>query len=333
MNKKGQRKVIGWIPYWDQDNAFKSLISHAGQLDYVSVFWYRIDEKGKIKKYEHAKEDRNIIAFAKKNNIKIMALVANMPEYYEKIDWDYRRVDKVISSWWARKIHIARLIDLVESKNFDGIDIDYEALKKYQRDNFSTFIEELSFELHKRGKLLGVAIHPKTGEYIPQEDNGSHAQDLKRISKAADHLYFMTYLENGTFSQPGPLGSPSWMEEVLNYALKQSEVDREKAFLGIGLTGVEWKKESNGKYTGERADITFDEVYSLVQEYKPVIKWDGASHTPYIEYLNSIFWFENSHSVSERLKLANALNVGGIAFWRLGREDRSIWDQLRLTNL
>ncbi len=325
-------KVLGWIPYWDQENAFVSFRQSTTAFDFVSVFWYRIDRNGNLTTYQSTFEDQTIIDYAHANGVKVLAIVANMPDYSEGGDWDPNRVDKVISSKEARQEHIEELVDLVRTKDFDGINIDYEALRRRQRENFSLFIEELADALHKEGKILAVAIHPKTGEFKSQEDNGSHAQDLARISNAADQLHFMTYLENGTFSEAGPPGSIGWIRKVMSYALNEADVAPEKTYLGIGLMGVEWDKAEDNSSSGNREDIPFNKIKSIIAEYGSEVQWDMKSQTPFFEYdadeNNHVIWFENTQSVSERIKLAKELGVGGIAFWRLGNEDPAVWKEL-----
>src|SRR3990172_10684553 len=141
VSAKYEPKVIGWIPYWDQTNASQSFKKNVSKIDYVSVFWYRIDENGKLGTYKGVAEDKSIIDFAHKNNVNVLALVANLSETGDS-SWDYQRVNKVISTKESRKKHIAELIKLVEKHGFDGIDIDYEALRNYQRDYFTQFIKE-----------------------------------------------------------------------------------------------------------------------------------------------------------------------------------------------
>lgn len=329
-----KKKVIGWIPYWDQQNAAESFYRNPQSFDYISVFWYRLDTSGNIKTYQSAVEDERILTTARDNNVKVLAIIANLPDgALENGSWDPNRVNRVISSKAAREQHIAAILNLVREKNFDGIDIDYEALRENQRENFSLFVEELSDALHKEGKILGVAIHPKTGENIPEEANGSQAQDLEKIAKAADQLYFMTYLENGTFSEAGPPGSIPWMRRVMEYAVNTVGIPREKAYLGIGLMGVEWNKNEDGSTSGNREDVTFNEIQEIVNQNDITIQWDSDSQTPFFESPgkngSSVIWFENKESVAKRIDLANELGIGGIALWRLGGEDPQILPQLK----
>lgn len=323
-------KTIGWIPYWDQNAATQSFRENVDKIDYVSLFWYRIDKNGNLGAYEGVVEDKSIIEFAHSKNVKVLALIANLDESGDGT-WDHKRVDNVIKTKEAREKHINELIDLVEKNNFDGIDIDYESLESYQRDDFSLFIEELSKELHKKDKILGVAIHPKTSENNPKEDNGSRAQDLRKIGKHADQLYFMTYLEHGAFSQPGPIGSLSWMEEVIEYGIYK--VPRQKAYLGMGLMGAQWTKNPDETFKATESEMSFLDVLSKVNIYKLTPIWDEKSKTPYLTFNENgnenIIWFENAESIKLRVGLAKKYGVGGVALWRLGEEDERIWEYLK----
>lgn len=327
---KHEPRVIGWIPYWEQASAVESFKKNVSKMDYISVFWYRIDENGNLGSYKGAVEDRSIIDFAHKNGVLVLALVANLSETGDG-SWDYQRVDNVISTKEARSKHIKDLVELVEKNGFDGIDIDYESLRNSQKEDFAQFIKELSEQLHLRNKILGVAIHPKTSEDNPLEDNGSQAQDLRKIARHADQLYFMTYLEHGAFGQPGPIGSLNWMDQVIRYGLTQ--VPYQKAYLGIGLMGAAWTKENGGTFVASDSEMAFLDVLSIAKTHNLTPIWDDKSKTPYLEFqtngAENIIWFENAESIKPRLNLAEKYRVGGVAFWRLGGEDERIWKFLK----
>lgn len=326
-------QLLGWIPYWDRENSLATFKENVELFEYISVFWYRLDQNGNIKTYDDASEDRAIIDFAHKHNVKVLAAIANLPDYLEGGDWDYKRVDKVISSVAARKAHIQALVELAAEHNFDGINIDYEALKRNQRENFTAFIEELAQALHEKGKLLGVAIHPKTSENNPAQDNGSAAQDWRKLSESADQLYFMTYSEHYRESFPGPNASPTWVDKILNYAVNEVKVPRGKIFMGIPFYGHEWVQNRFGLYRGVDDDLTFNKAISLSKRWEAEILFDKISQTPYLAYERGdethIAWFENAESLKAKLELGEKYNISNLAFWRLGGEDPEVWNELR----
>lgn len=313
------------IPYWDQGRAFTSFSQNTHLFNFVTVFWYTLRVDGSVRKYTYAVEDAQIINFAHVRTVKVFGLIANLPDEDEGGSWDSERVDKVIGTKSARSKHIAEIVSLAERMNFDGISIDYEELETYQKDNFTNFIKELALALHEKGKLLGVAIHPKSGEGKPNEDNGSAAQDLVPISQAGDQLYFMTYGEHWDESAPGSIASLSWVKKVINYAISIG-VSREKIFMGLPLYGLDWPK--SGSSYGTAKGLTYSEVAGLISQYKPTLVVDTAEGTAHFTYTSSgqthEVWFENYQTVEPKLEFAKSLGVSA-TFWRLGGEDPQVW--------
>lgn len=325
-------KVIAWIPFWDQVAAYQSYIDHKELLDAIGFFWYYLKPDGMIQPYKNAKIDPAILKEAKISNVKTMMVLTNMPDYTERnTDWDWRRVDRVISTEESRKRHVAEIVSIVLENGFDGLDLDYEALQANQRDNFSAFIRLLSQKLHENQKLLGVAIHPKTSENNPNEDNGSHAQDWQSIANDADILYFMTYTEKYKGSLPGSSGSLPWINQVIRYAVDSLSISPQKIYLGIGLFGLEWVDLGNNRYRGIEDDLTYNQIQSIISSSGVQPIWDNVIKSYKLEYVRKeakhIIWYNDAQSVKALVVLAKAYSLGGIAFWRLGGEDENIWQQ------
>lgn len=319
------KKILGWIPFWDQDTAFASFKRNVGIFDYVSVFWYLLRSDGSIRKYIYAFEDPSLISYAHANNVKVLALVANLPDEDDRGDWDYLRVDNVISSSSARKKHVTDLVNLAKAKKFDGINIDYEALKGYQKENFTLFIKELSVQLHKNNLILAVALHPKPKENDPAYSNGSQAQDWKELSKYADQLHVMTYEEHWETSVPGPIASIPWVKSILTYTKKM--IPEEKLFTGIPLYGYDWGGSGNA------IGLNYIGILNLINKYNPKINWENTAKTLFFTYKNGstnhTVWYEENSSFKAKLSLFNNMGLSNFAFWRLGGEDGRVWNTLR----
>lgn len=314
-------QIAAAIPYWDQAAAIASLKAHQDLFDFVSVFWYVLRSDGSLTTYPNAKVDDSLITWAHANDIQVLALIANLPAEDEGGDWDAERVERVISSQEARAQHIADILALVKQHNFDGVNIDYEALPRELRSNFTRFTRELSAALHQEGKVLGVALHPKVGEGNPRYSNGSQAQDWKELARYADHLYLMTYEEHWGSSAPGPAASPEWLMEVLTYA--QELIPPDKIYAGIPLYGYDWSDEAPTQ------GLTYADVQDLIAEHQPQVRWDSAGGSWHFTYTDEEeaheVWFEDERSVQLKLGLTRQLNLSNVAFWRLGGEDPGVW--------
>ncbi len=330
---KSQVLLLGWIPYWDQDKAFQTFKTHYELFNFISFFWYQLDTKGAIKPYTQTRQDQTMIDFAHARQVKVLAVVANLPDYTEGGDWDPNRVRIDIKTPEARTKHINELIKLLATHDFDGINIDYEALKAADREQFTAFIKELGLALHQKGKLLGVAIHPKTSEDNPKEDNGSHAQDWAALAPFIDQFYLMTYSEHYLGSAPGANASIEWVARVLAYAVDTVKVPKEKIFMGIPFYGQAWARTSDGGFRGVNSDITFENAKALSDRYQAPFSWDESSKSPYLSYVKNgeerVMWFEDNQSLEAKLALREKFQIPNIAIWRLGGEDSRVWTTLQ----
>lgn len=314
-------KIRASIPYWDQDNAVSSFKANVDKIDQVTLFWYYLTEDGKIQKYKSAKEDLELIKFAKESNVKVSVLISNLPE---DGDWDSERVEKVLENPQLTSQHILDIQKKLTDLNADGITIDYEQVDSSQKDKFSKFITDLNSALDQSDKFVGVSLHPKKDSV---SDKQYAFQDWKKLGQSADEFYIMSFGEHWDEGEAGPIASVSWSNQILKYANLQG-LPAEKIYLGIGLFGYDWNHDSDDSATG----LTYKDVVNLKSKYSLSEKWDEKSGAPYFKYQEDgdehEVWFENGKSVLEKINLAKQSGLAGVSFWRLGGEDPEIWKNL-----
>lgn len=317
-------KMKASIPYWDQENAFLTFKENVALFDTVHLFWYYVGKQGTIEKYEYAQEDRNIIEFARSNNVKVIPLITNLPETGT---WDKERVGKILNNATLRKTHIRNIIQKIDEYNFDGIDMDYEQLAKTDKNAYSQFLSELSIELHKKNKLLVVALHPKREENQSKESIGDF-QDWSAIGKSADQLSIMAYDQHWNTGSAGPIASIEWVNEIIAYATRLN-IPQEKFYLGVPLDGYDWNKDDDEPADG----VTYDDVSQLLSEHEADERWDTSAQSPYFFYKEDgdthEVWYENTRSTIEKMKAAQNAGFGGVNFWRLGGEDPTVWEAVK----
>jgi spore germination protein len=329
--------VLGSVPYWAQEEAIASFDEHIDLIDTISVFWYNLGRDGKVRKYVMAAEDRTLIERAHRHGVKVLALVANLPDGDLADDqgtWDAARVGRVIGSEAARSAHVEDLMALTRRLNFDGIYLDYEALPGKYREDFTLFVKELSEALHAEDKTLAVALHPKTSEGNPLEDNGSAAQDWGALHAYADQLHFMTYSEHTAETTPGPVASIGWVERILRYAAVTRRVPPAKIYMGMPLYAQEWYQSPSGRYRGLEGDLVYQDVQQRKLEHHGTEKWSAKHASPYVVYRDQkhrkhVIWFENQRSSEEKLATGSELGICSLSLWRLGGEDPGFWDLVR----
>ncbi|TGL59527.1 glycosyl hydrolase family 18 protein [Leptospira sarikeiensis] len=164
-----------------------------------------------------------------------------------------------------RDKHIQNILYEVDTYNFDGIDIDYEGMSCEKKEKFEEFIVLLSKEIHKRGKLLSVAVHPKTSakktsqkacKGLKEKINmdfaenwrGPMTHDYAFLAKHADRVKVMAYeLHPRKYRNPGPgPQAPNvWIRNIITYA--KERVPAKKLYMAIPTYGYDWALNCNAK--------------------------------------------------------------------------------------
>lgn len=318
-------QTFGWIPYWDQPAAIASFKDNPERFNYIGLFWHALRSDGSIGQYPHAKIDTELITYAQQKGIKVIINIANLPTEDEGGDWDASRVRAVIKDNETRQKHIADIVALAQRYNVNGVQIDYEALSRKERANFTKFIRELSLALHAQGKSLGVSLHPKSGENNPRFSNGSQAQDWKQLARYADRLHLMLFEEHWETSKPGPAASLAWGTPIYTYAQKLIPAD--KLFVSIPLYGYDWGDPGKGAQ-----GLTYADVKKLQAKYTAKTIWDAKAASQHFTYKESgqshEVWFEDRQSVKAKLQSYKGAGLINFSFWRLGNEDRRVWELL-----
>ncbi|MBN1915478.1 hypothetical protein JW796_00590 [Candidatus Dojkabacteria bacterium] len=317
-----------WIPYWDFDRGYESLVKNKEKFDSVSPVWYSLKADGSLishKRASHAKLGQ----FVKENNINLIPTIGM---------FDFNIIKSVLNSEENYQRHITGILKVVDENDYDGIDIDYESIELVDKELFLKFIEELSGELKKRNKILTIDVLSKWGNGIeyPSLKQTREAQNWRELSKYVDEIRIMAYDYTSTNSRyPGPIGPISWMYEILQYAV--DEIPRGKIVLGVHLYGYEWVNEKYNRNLDIFGNPLEEKIQVNAHEYSDIIqikknysyneyKDDGLGEV-ILEYdkngSQGIIFYMSGSGVKARREMAAEFGIGGVAYWRLGGEDDS----------
>jgi spore germination protein len=314
-------RVRGSVPYWDQEKAYESFSNHAYRFDSISLFWYYVTEDGDITLYEDAQEDISLIEYAHKQNVKVAAVLTNLPEE-EGTTWDSERVETILENDQKQEEHIEELITKLKTMSFDGVAIDFEEVEEGYSQQFTQYIKNLTKAAHQENLFVGVALHPKHGFVT---DKRYEFQDWKALSAVADELYIMAYGEHWDGGEAGPIASIQWVEQILRYG-KAQDVSLSKFYLGVPLYGYDWRENSDDE---EATGLTYMQVQALIAKHEINPEYDRRVEAPNFDYETNGFshevWYEDQQSVAQKVALAKEYGLGGVTFWRLGGEDQRIW--------
>ncbi|MCM3652951.1 glycosyltransferase [Metabacillus litoralis] len=293
--------VYAFYVNWDS-NSEQSFRENIDTIDVLIPQWLSLNAELELE----SDIQPEIVELAKKNDVKIVPLIHNI----QNGKWNQETVHQLLNSPEEQEKLIKKLHELIKKQGFDGINIDFENLNKNDRDLLPQFIKNLYTVFHAEG--LSVSID------VPAANK---AFDYKELEKYVDQMIVMAYDEN--VNNPGTIASSSWFKEVL------SKLPKEKLIVGLGNYGYDWEWES--QQPGEV--VSFDDVTRLAEKANLNIQWDDMSQTPYLKYMenNKVheIWFLDSATFYNQLKMSTEAGTQGIALWRLGSEDPSVWDILK----
>jgi len=305
--------VSGWS-FGDLDSLNRAVGRSA--VDEVDVDWFHSRRNGSVAGQE---ENPELVAAARSAGLVVLATVTNPDPVHGGFDPSVAKA--ILASSSKRHKHAGALVDLCVALDYDGIDLDWESLRAKDKDRFSTFVEDLAQALHAQGKILSIAIHAKTSE--PGDWSGAKAEDWSRIGAAVDEFKVMTYDFSGSWSGPGPVAPPDWMDQVIAHA--ESLVQPSKIMMGVPFYGYDWH--------GATADgLDWADVQAIISQYQPESVRDPSGEETFMytdeQGAGHTVFFQDQEALRAKFSMmtANHPAIKGVAIWVLEREDPGFWD-------
>ncbi|NDJ78400.1 MAG: hypothetical protein GYB65_19295 [Chloroflexi bacterium] len=306
-------QVSVWYPSSDHPGGYDSILANLDVIDEVNPFWYTPRPDGTLSVSQDFDPDK--LAEWRAADLTIVPTIVSFEQ------------SVMIETPELHTAHIAAIVDLVETMDYDGIEIDYEGFDLDTRDAFSTFIEDLATALHAQDRVLAIAVHAKTADQGPGVWSAAAAQDWLRLAAAVDTFKIMTYDYSAGWSEAGPIGPPAWVLDVLAYAT--TVTDLEKVRLGLHFYGYSWQR-------GQKRPITWEAVTRWIDSFDLEIVRDPAdmelSVTVVAQGLpRQDVYVADAVGLSYKLEqvLADYPELDGVCIWGLGGEDPANWDVLR----
>ena len=290
----------------ESNTYFTDAVANVSGVNVISPTWFYLqDTQGNIADISSA----DYVKQAHDKGMKVWGLIDNFTADVSTTD--------TLSQLSSRQNIISQLMSAAEKTGLDGINVDFETLSEDAGPHFLQFLRELSIECHKRNLVLSV------DNPVP-EDFTSH-YDREEQGEVVDYVIIMGYDEHYVGSEePGSVASLPWVEKGVVDTL--AEVPAERTILAIPFYTRLWKT-TGGALTSEA--IGMDQAQNVIKENKAETIWDGSvgQNTASYEKDGSSYeiWVEDAQSIAEKVKLIPKYKLAGVAQWKLGFENSSIW--------
>lgn len=234
-------------------------------------------------------------------------------------------VSRILTDPATRAAWLDRLVGLAREFGYDGISLDFEAGPASDRAAMTSFVQELAGRLHADGRKLAIAVSAKVQDSLTHPRSGIF--DYPRLSEAADYVFVMGWGINWATSAPGPQDDITWVRRVVDYVKTMPQ--KRKFILGTNLYAMDWPngggpENKASAYEYQDAMALFGQL-GIQPALDPVTDNYSARYTDAAGVPREV-WFPDAQTTARRVRLAKEAGLGGVGFWRLGREDQRIWD-------
>jgi len=268
-------------------------------LDVLSPSWFEIeDEEGNLRNIA----SRRYVDWAHSQGYQVWAMITNPFS-------DPDLTHKVLSNTDSRENIIKQLLAFSSIYNLDGINIDFESLKKETGEYYVQFIRELTPLLKEQGLVVSVDM------YVPS--GWTRHYNRSEVGKVVDYIMIMGYDEHwSTSPKSGSVASIGWVEEGIKNTLK--EVPNEKVILGIPYYTRLWAEEEvDGEIKVSSKAYGMSRGEKFLKDAGVETKWLEDVGQYYGEYSrgNIVYkiWLEEEKSIEEKVKLVKKYDLAGVA--------------------
>ncbi|AZU60018.1 glycosyl hydrolase family 18 protein [Neobacillus mesonae] len=274
---------------------------------FFGFFEYHVLEDGGLSTLN----DQQLIRLSRENNVAPLAVITNLTE----TGFNPELTKRVLNTPEIRERLITNIYNLVKTKNYAGVNIDFERIREGERDIYSGFLRSLSERLRPEGYYTSVAVPAKTSDDIPW----LKGYDYGGIGAAVDFVFIMAYDWHEASSPPGPVAPIKEVRQTIVYALNNMRGN--KIILGVPRYGYDWTM-TNGTVESARA-VSVSSAIETAMTYQVPIQYSTEYQQPFFQYRDEtgkrhIVWFEDARARAQKLQLFVNYRLRGIGAWQLG---------------
>ncbi len=305
------------------------MIAGTKGLTTIAPTWFTIaDTEGNISSLANS----DYVNYAHQSNIDVWAVLRDFHGGISSYDETY----EVLSYTSKRENLINQVIAGALQSGIDGINLDFELISEECGEHYIQFVRELSVKCRQNDLVLSV------DNYVPMPYNEHY--NLKEQAEVADYVIIMGYDEHTDGSyEAGSVASYDYVKNGIENAL--TLVPNTKLVNAIPFYTRLWLEtpkteaelaEQQGTEAAQYPNnvsstaMGMDEAEELIQSSGAEATWDDKTKQNYAEWdtEDGVYkiWLEDSESIEEKLKLIKSNQLAGVAEWRLGWENSSIWD-------
>ena len=292
-------------------DSYASLQEHVSQITHLCPEWMTVTNgMGDLQ----IDGDTRLLKLVATKGIALMPLLTNLVGDA----WQPEAIENLAHGPPSRQdAFIQNVLSVLRNVKAAGVVIDWQQMDPAYKKDLTKFIDKFADALHDDNKELWLCVQPgQELDYI----------DLDVLADNVDRFVAMLFDETSDTDPPGPLASRSWFEGWVRVLLQDSNT--KQWIIAIGSYGYDWTIGAKKAET-----ISFSEAMSRANDAEiESAEVLGPGFSPYFYFQDEgkehAVWFLDVVTFLNQLREVRDQKAGGFALYRLGSEDRAIWDAL-----
>ncbi|MEO7083206.1 MAG: glycosyltransferase [Gemmatimonadaceae bacterium] len=321
-NNTGKPIVAGFFVSWD-DNSYASLDTNIKHLDWIVGEWAFVDPSGDSLDIQIDKPQASRVIVRDTleppgHRPQVMLMVSN----FEGSTQAFRAgaLLRLLSRPASRARAIEQLRRAVARYGLGGVLVDFEV------GATTADIHAPSVQFTRELRAMLSPMNKTTSYAVPSYISDTQLRDA---GNASDKLFAMLFDEHYGGGDPGPIASQQFYESSARRLA--GIVPADKLILMMGAYGYDWNDlPSSPGHPRIAEERTFQQVVTALRDSGATMHFDSRSLNPYVRYTSPdstdhLIWYLDGVTAYNEMRIAENLHAAGVAVWRLGSEDPSLW--------
>jgi cellulose synthase/poly-beta-1,6-N-acetylglucosamine synthase-like glycosyltransferase/peptidoglycan/xylan/chitin deacetylase (PgdA/CDA1 family)/spore germination protein YaaH len=331
--------------YYAQDDAgsYSSLKEHIHQIDLLFPQWLHLNSPDgtlmamstdNLSEYpvidgtvvhdpDGVNKVKNVIQGAHVDT-EIFPLLSNFNPHTQS--WD-RDIGEVFQDPDKRAAVVGQIVRFLSAYPvYRGLSLDIEEIPGYE-SAYISLVQELYARMRAHNLRLYVNVAPDDSDFV-----------LRQMGDNSDGVVLMNYDEHDDATDPGPVASQAWF--VANLQRLLTLVPKEKLICALGNHGYDWtlsipnpkSRKAVKPDVVDVADLSVADAWQRAADADADLDLNYDALNPHFEYIDEdenqrhVVWFLDAVTILNEMRAARELGLQTFALWKLGEEDRSLWN-------
>lgn len=296
---------IGFYLPWDAASK-ASLVQHAAALDVLAPMSATLVSSGGLIRWQDDPA-RGIVLASTARKPAVFPVISNAHDNV----WDAAASDGVILDAGAAEAFIRELVDQAQARGYAGYIMDFENLNPKAMEGYAPLLAKLRARLTPLHRELWVTA-----------DISAEKALIQPLADSADAVVLMAYDQCWATATPGPIAGQDWLET--NLQAKLDHADPAHYIVALGAYGYDWPEGQAA------AAISSPQAAQLAAAAGHVVVRSAPDANPHFTYRGAdgrshSVWFLDGATFARQRAAVAARRVRGVAVWRIGLEDETIW--------